>query len=45
MKLLAQFIEQTGKRPPDWTKQDIQKYLDYVKEHVTELKVLKRSDN
>lgn len=45
MKLLDQFISQTGKQPPDWTSQDIQKYLDYVKAHVTEATVLKRYDN
>jgi len=36
MKLLDQFISQTGKKPPDWTKRDIQKYLDYVRAHVTD---------
>ena len=35
MKLLDQFISQTGKHPADWTSHDIQKYLDYVKTHVT----------
>jgi hypothetical protein len=33
MKFLDQFISQTGKQPTDWTSQDIQKYLDYVKAH------------
>jgi hypothetical protein len=45
MKLLDQFISQTGKQPSDWTNQDIQKYLVYVKEHVTEVTVSKRQDN
>jgi len=42
MKLLDQFIVQAGKQPADWTGQDIQKYLDYVKEHVTEVTMSKR---
>jgi|GEM_PF-3500922 len=45
MKLLDQFISQTGKQPADWTSQDMQKYLDYVKTHVTEVAVFKRYDN
>ncbi len=45
MKLLDQFISQTGKQPADWTKQDIQKYLDYVKAHVTEVTGSTRYDN
>jgi hypothetical protein len=45
MKLLDRFISQTGKQPVDWTSQDIQKYLDYVKTHVTKVTVLKRYDN
>jgi len=45
MNLLDQFISQTGKQPPDWTNQDIQKYLDYVKEHEAGTTELKRSDN
>jgi len=45
MKLLERFISQTGKQPVDWTSQDIQKYLDYVKAHVTDRTVLKRYDN
>lgn len=36
MKFLDQFISQTGKQPVDWTSQDIQKYLEYVKAHVAE---------
>jgi len=40
MKLLDQFISQTGRQPPDWTSQDIQSYLDYVKARVTEGTVL-----
>lgn len=36
MKLLDQFISQTGKQPADWTSQDIEKYLNHVKEQVTE---------
>jgi hypothetical protein len=45
MKLLDQFISQTGKQPAEWTEQDIQKYLDYVKAHVTEVTASKRYDN
>jgi hypothetical protein len=44
MKLLDQFIAQAGKQPADWTSQDIQQYLDYVKEHVTEVTMSKRHD-
>ena len=35
MKLLEQFITQTGKQPPDWTSEDVQKYMEYVKAQVT----------
>jgi hypothetical protein len=35
VKLLDQFIAQTGKKPTEWTSQDIQKYLHYVKTQVT----------
>jgi hypothetical protein len=45
MMLLDQFIAQTGKQPSDWTDQDIQKYLDYLKAHVTEITGPKRLDN
>ena len=45
MKLLDQFISQIGKQPADWTSQDMQIYLDYVKTQVTELKRVKRDDN
>jgi hypothetical protein len=45
MRLLDQFVSQTGKEPAEWTSQDIQKYLDYLKTHVTEVGVLKRDDN
>ena len=45
MKLLDQFISQIGKQPADWTSQDMQKYMDYVKAHVTEAAVLKNNDN
>jgi proline dehydrogenase len=31
MEFLDRFISQTGKQPADWTEQDIQKYLDYLK--------------
>jgi hypothetical protein len=31
MQLLDQFISQIGKQPTDWTSQDAQIYLDYVK--------------
>jgi hypothetical protein len=36
MKLLDQFIAQTGKQPSNWTSQDIQGYLNYVSAQVTE---------
>jgi hypothetical protein len=42
MKLLDQFILQTGKKPPIWSKQDIEKYLDYVKAHVSEVTFSKK---
>ena len=42
MKLLDQFISQTGRQPTDWTSRDIQKYLDYIKAHVTDVTELKR---
>ncbi len=45
MKLLDQFISQTGKQPADWTSQDMQIYMDYVKTQVTEVTVSKRDDN
>ena len=45
MKLLDQFISQIDKQPADWTKQDIQKYLDYVKKHVTEVTASKNHGN
>jgi len=45
MKLLDQFISQTGKHPADWTSQDTQKYMDYVKAHVTKATELRRHDN
>jgi hypothetical protein len=45
MKLLEQFISQTGKQPTDWTSADIQEYLDYIKAHVTEVVAIKRYDN
>lgn len=44
MKRLDQFISQTGKHPEDWTSQDMQKYLDYVKTQTTELSASK-NDN
>jgi hypothetical protein len=37
MKLLDQFIKQTGKQPVEWTSLDIQKYLNYVKAELTEV--------
>ena len=45
MKLLDQFISQTGRQPTDWTSRDIQKYLDYVKAHVTNETESERYDN
>ena len=43
MKLLEQFISQTGRQPADWTEQDIQEYIEYVKTHARELTVLQES--
>jgi hypothetical protein len=43
MMLLDQFIAQTGKQPSDWTDQDIQKYLDYLKDHLTKIAASKSS--
>jgi len=37
MQFLDQFITQTGKHPADWTEQDIQLFLNYVKTHTAEL--------
>jgi hypothetical protein len=31
MILLEEFIAKTGKQPSEWTDQDIQKYMNYVK--------------
>jgi hypothetical protein len=46
MKLLDQFIVQVGKRPADWTSQDVQNYMDYVKKmHVTDEAAPKRYDH
>lgn len=45
MKLLDQFVSQTGRKPTEWTHQDIQKYLDYVKEHVIEVLKTQKYDN
>ena len=42
MKLLDQFISQIGKQPADWTSQDVQIYLDYVKTQKTELSASKK---
>ena len=42
MKFLDQFIAQIGKQPADWTSQEMQKYMDYVKTQVTEETVSKR---
>ncbi len=36
MKLLDRFVSQTGKQPTDWTSRDIEKYLEYIKAHITE---------
>jgi hypothetical protein len=41
MILLDQFIAQTGKQPANWTSQDIQVYLDYIKASATEITALK----
>jgi len=45
MKLLDQFISQTGKQPADWTSDDVQQYMDYITEQVTISAVSKRYDN
>jgi hypothetical protein len=45
MQLLDQFIAQIGKLPTDWTSQDVQIYLDYVKTQVTDVTALTRDDN
>jgi hypothetical protein len=45
MKLLDLFISQTGKQPADWTSDEVQQYMDYVKEQVTQSTVSKRYDN
>jgi len=45
MKLLDQFISQTGKHPEDWASQDMQKYMDYVKTQLTDVTALTRDDN
>ena len=45
MELLDQYIAQTGKQPSDWTTQDIERYLDYVREHITEVVVLHAYDH
>jgi hypothetical protein len=45
MKHLDKFISQTGRQTADWTEQDLQKYLEYLKTHVTEIVVSKRHDN
>jgi hypothetical protein len=42
MILLDQFISQIGKQPADWTSQEMQKYMDYVKAQVAEETVSKR---
>jgi hypothetical protein len=39
MSFLDRFVLQTGRQPADWTSQDIQEYLDYVKEHAGEVTV------
>ncbi len=45
MKLLEQFITQTSKQPPDWTSEDMQKYLEYVKARVTGVTEPKNGSN
>jgi hypothetical protein len=45
MKLLEQFITQTGKQPPDWTSEDMQKYMAYVKARVTAATESKNGSN
>ena len=36
MKFLDQFISRTGRQPAEWTSQDIQNYVNYVKAQVTD---------
>jgi hypothetical protein len=45
MKLLDQFIVKVGKQPADWTSQDVQNYMDYIKMHVTDEAAPKRYDH
>lgn len=45
MKMLDQFISQTGKKPADWTSQDILRYLEYITARATEGQVLNRYDH
>jgi hypothetical protein len=44
LNLLEQFTTQTGRQPADWTSEDTQNYLDYVKTHVAELIASKRCE-
>jgi hypothetical protein len=36
MKLLDQFVSKINKQPAEWTSQDIETYMEYVKTWVTE---------
>jgi hypothetical protein len=45
MKLLDQFISQTGKQPADWTSQDMQQYMDYIKTRAAEAPGSNKQDN
>jgi hypothetical protein len=36
MTLLDQFVSKINKQPAEWTSQDIQIYMEYVKTQVTE---------
>jgi hypothetical protein len=45
MKLLESYISQTGKQPADWTREDIQKYLDHVKAQAAKATLSKGHDN
>jgi hypothetical protein len=45
MRLLDQFISQTGREPENWTNHDIQKYCEYLQTHVSEFAVSIKYDD
>ena len=45
MRLLDQFIVQTGREPESWTNNDIQDYREYLQAHVKELVGVKKYDD